>query len=171
MLFLKFLQAIVKALNSEGTPGQVAAGIAFGAALGLTPLMNLHNLLIVLLVLILNVSMAGFSLGWLVFTPIGFLLDPLFDAIGNALLANESLQGLWESMANAPVIPFTNFNNTVVLGSLLFWVLAWVPIFLLFRYGVRRYRETLFERLKKTRLFQVVKASALYRMYSMLYPG
>lgn len=171
MLFLKFLQAIVKALNSEGTPGQVAAGIAFGAALGLTPLANLHNLLIVLLVLILNVSMAGFSLGWLVFTPIGFLLDPLFDAIGNALLGNEGLQPLWTSMANAPAVPFTNFNNTVVLGSLLFWVLAWVPIFLLFRYGVRRYRETLFERLKQTRLFQVVKASSLYRVYDMLYPG
>jgi len=171
MLFLKFIQAMVKALNSEGTPGQVAAGMAFGAALGLTPLLNLHNFLIVLLVLILNVSMAGFSLGWLLFVPIGFLLDPLFDAIGNALLGNESLQPLWTSMANAPLIPFTNFHNTVVLGSLVFWVIAWLPIFLLARWGVTRYRATLYERLKQTRLFQVVRASALYKVYSWFHPA
>jgi len=52
MLPLKLLQQLVRTLNSDGTPGQVAAGIALGAAFGLTPL------------------------------PAGFALDPLFDAIG-----------------------------------------------------------------------------------------
>jgi uncharacterized protein (DUF2062 family) len=46
MLLLKLLQSLVKALNSDGTPGQVAAGIALGAVFGLTPLMNLHNLVL-----------------------------------------------------------------------------------------------------------------------------
>ncbi len=32
MLVLKLLQSLVKALHSEGTPGQVAAGIALGFA-------------------------------------------------------------------------------------------------------------------------------------------
>ena len=35
---IKFIQSLVKALNSEGTPGQIAAGIALGACFGLTPL-------------------------------------------------------------------------------------------------------------------------------------
>ena len=46
LTLLKLLQSIIKTLHSEGTPGQVAAGIALGSALGLTPLMNLHNLLV-----------------------------------------------------------------------------------------------------------------------------
>src|SRR5262245_5252424 len=104
MLFLKLLQAMIKALNSQGTPGQVAAGIAFGAALGLTPIASLHNLVIVLLVLVLNVSLAGFSLGWALFVPVGFLLDPLFDAIGNSLLGSPGLTPLWTRLANTPVI-------------------------------------------------------------------
>lgn len=170
MLFLKLLQAIVKALNSQGTPGQVAAGMALGAALGLTPIANLHNLLIVLLALILNVSLPGFMLGWSLFVPIAFLLDPVFNALGNALLGAPGLAALWTKLANTPGIPFTNFNNSVVLGSLVFWVLAWVPIFLLARWGVRRYRETIYLKLQQTKAFQAVKASFLYNMYSWFRP-
>src|SRR5438876_797478 len=59
MLLLKLLQSLVKALHSEGTPGQVAAGIALGSILGLTPLVNLHNALVFGLIIILNVSFPG----------------------------------------------------------------------------------------------------------------
>src|SRR3989442_4709727 len=104
MLFLKLLQSIVKALNSEGTPRQVAAGIALGAALGLTPIASLHNLVIVLVAMLLNVSVAGFTMGWTVFVPVGFLLDPLFDAMGQALLGAPALRNLWTTMYNMPVV-------------------------------------------------------------------
>ena len=77
---IKFIQSLVKALNSEGTPGQIAAGIALGACFGLTPLISLHNLLLVGVILFVRVSVPGAMLGWLIFTPVGFALDPAFDA-------------------------------------------------------------------------------------------
>jgi uncharacterized protein (TIGR03546 family) len=169
-LVLKLLQNLVNALNSEGSPFQVAAGIAFGACLGLTPIANLHNVVVFLLVMILNVSMAGFWLGWALFVPVGFLLDPLFDAIGQALLGSAGLRPLWTSLTNMAVVPFTNFNNSVVLGSFVFWIVAFVPILLLARWGVAKYRSTLYERLKKTKLFQAVTASKLYAVYQMFWP-
>ena len=43
MLLLKLIQSLIKALDSEGTPGQLAAGLALGSILGLTPLWTLHN--------------------------------------------------------------------------------------------------------------------------------
>jgi uncharacterized protein (TIGR03546 family) len=162
MLFLKLIQQLVKALNSEGTPGQVAAGIALGAVFGLTPLLNLHNLVLFGCALILNVSMPGVFLGWTVFIPVGFALDPLFDAVGSRLLLAPGLQALWTTLYNAPVVPFTNFNNTVVLGSFAVWVVAFLPIFFLARQGVTRYRATVLERLRKMRFFQAVTASGWY---------
>lgn len=168
MLFLKLIQQLVKALNSDGTPGQVAAGIALGAVFGLTPLMNLHNLVLFGLALILNVSMPGVFLGWTVFVPVGFALDPLFDAVGSRLLLAPGLQGLWTTLYNAPVVPFTNFNNTVVLGSFVVWLVAFVPLFFLARWGVAKYRATLLERLRKTRIFQAVTASGWYSTYKTL---
>ena len=89
---LKLIQSIIKTLHSDGTPGQVAAGMALGAALGLTPLMNVHNLVVFSLILLLNVSFGGGMLGWALFVPVGFLLDPLFHAIGLQLLEAPSLR-------------------------------------------------------------------------------
>ncbi len=170
MLFLKLLKSLVSTLNSDGTPFQVAAGIAMGACLGLTPIGNVHNAIVILLAMILNLSFAGFSLGWALFVPVGFAFDPLFDRIGHALLGNPSLAPLWTSLTNAPVMPFTNFNNTVVLGSFVFWVVAFVPLLLFARWGVAKYRATIYERLKKTRFFQALNASQLYQYYRWFRP-
>ena len=170
MFFLSLLRSIISALNSEGRPGQVAAGLAFGACIGLTPLMNLHNLVVVLVALILDVSIAGFTLGWTLFVPLGFLLDPLFDRVGNALLSAPALRGLWTWAVNTPVVALFNLNNTVVLGSLVSWIVLWVPIYLLARWGVIRYRATLYERLKKTKFFQALNASKLYTYYRYFQP-
>ncbi len=170
MLLLKLLQSIIKTLNSEGTPGQVAMGMALGACLGLTPLVNVHNALVFALALILNVSLSGFFLGWTIAVPVGFLLDPLFHAIGTALLGAGALQGLWTWMYNVPGLPLTNFNNTVVLGSFVAWLVLLWPLFLLYRMLIARYRQHVFERLKKMRFFQVMSASQLANVYRWFVP-
>jgi uncharacterized protein (TIGR03546 family) len=171
MFLIKFIQSLVKALNSEGTPGQVAAGIALGAVFGLTPLVNLHNLVLFALAVVLNVSFPGVMLGWAVFLPLGFALDPLFDVVGRVLLVGiPALTPLWTWAYNTPLIALTNFNNTVVLGSVVVWLLALVPLFFLMRSLVTRYRVAVYARLQRTRVFQAVKASRVYNIYTMFRP-
>ena len=168
MLLLKLLQQLIKTLNSEGTPGQVAAGIALGSVLGLTPLVNLHNLAALAVIMLSNVSFPAAMLGWVLFLPAGFVLDPLFDWVGQALLIQAApLASLWTALANIPVIPLSNFNNTIVLGSVVSWVLLAAPVYLLARWGVGRYRVNILPRLANTRLFQVVKASRVYNLYRL----
>ena len=167
---IKLIQSLFGALHSEGTPGQLAAGIVLGSFLGLTPLLNLHNALIFALLVLLNVSFAGGMLGWALFIPIGFLLDPLFDWIGHSLLLAPSLRGLWTSCYNTPIVPLTNFNNTVVLGSLVFAVLFAVPLFLATRLAVIRYRATIGERVRQSRWYRAVMASKAYNVYKMFRP-
>ena len=170
MLFLKFLQSLISTLNSEGTPRQIAAGLALGAALGLTPLVNVHNLVVFALACLLNVSFGGFLLGWTVFVPLGFALDPLFHAIGLALLQVPALTGFWTTLYNTPGVPLTNFNNSVVLGSFVSWVVLWLPIFFLSRWLVVKYRAHVYERLKKTKIFHAITASKLYNLFLMFRP-
>jgi uncharacterized protein (TIGR03546 family) len=170
LALLKLIQSIIKTLHSAGTPGQVAAGIALGSALGLTPLMNLHNLVILSLLVLLNVSFGGGMLGWALFVPLGFLLDPVFDAVGLRLLTAPGLRPLWTEWTNTPVLPFTNFNNTVVLGSVVSWMVLAVPIFVGARYGVTRYRATVGERVRQSRFYKAVTASQLYNVYKMFRP-
>jgi uncharacterized protein (TIGR03546 family) len=171
MLLLKLLQSLVKALNSEGTPGQVAAGIALGAVFGLTPLMNLHNLVLFVLAVVLNVSFPGVMLGWALFLPVGFALDPVFDAVGRLLLVGTpALLPLWTWCYNTPIVAITNFNNTIVLGSVVVWAAALVPLFFVLRWLVTTYRATVYARLQRTKLFQAVKASRVYNIYTLFRP-
>lgn len=168
---LKFLQSLVKALNSEGTPGQVAAGVALGSVLGLTPLFSLHNLLAFAAGMLLNVSLPGVMLGWIVFTPVGFALDPVFHRIGGYLLLDVSaLAGVWAWCANAPLVALFRFNNTVVLGSLLAWIALYGPIFVGARAAVAWYRAKIYPRLANTRLVRVIQASRLYNVYRIFQP-
>jgi uncharacterized protein (TIGR03546 family) len=168
---LKLIQSIIKTLHSDGTPGQVAAGIALGSALGLTPLVNVHNLVIFSLIVLLNVSFGGGMLGWAAFVPLGFILDPVFDRIGAGLLTATSLRPLWTSLYNTPLVPYTNFNNTVVLGSLVSWLVLAVPIFFAARYGVARYRATIGERVQQSRLYKALTASQVYNWYRLFRPN
>jgi uncharacterized protein (TIGR03546 family) len=167
---VKLIQSLIRALHSEGTPGQLALGIALGSIIGLTPLVNLHNAVVFAAIVLLNVSFAGGMLGWALFVPMGFLLDPLFDWIGHTLLFTPSLTPLWTSLYNMPVAPLTNFNNTVVLGSLVFALVLFVPLFFATRWAVTRYRATVGERVRQSRWYRAVTASKVYNFYRIFRP-
>jgi uncharacterized protein (TIGR03546 family) len=170
LTLLKLIQSIIKTLHSEGTPGQVAAGMALGAALGLTPLMNVHNLLVFSLLVLFNVSFGGGMLGWALFVPLGFILDPLFHAIGLGLLEAPSLRGFWTSMYNTPLVPYSNFNNTIVLGSVVGWLALAVPIFFASRWAVARYRATIGARVQQSKFYKAITASKAYNIYRLFRP-
>ncbi|HSJ64092.1 MAG TPA: TIGR03546 family protein [Gemmatimonadaceae bacterium] len=166
LALLKLLQSLVKTLHSDGTPHQIALGLALGAALGLTPVVNVHNAVVLVLLIMLNVSFGAGLLGWAVFTPIGFLLDPLFHRIGAALLLDTpGLQPLWTRLDHTPLVPFTNFGNTVVLGSVVGWLALFLPIYALGRVAVRRYRTTYGARVQQWRVVQALKASRIYNVW------
>src|SRR3954464_2002365 len=168
---LKFLQSLLKTLHSEGTPGQIAGGIALGAALGLTPLMNLHNAVVLVLLCIINVSFASGLLGMAIFAPVGFLLDPIFDRIGQWLLVDvTSLRPFFAWIDAQPVLAYTNLTNTVVLGSVVGWLLLFVPIFVAAHYAVIHYRKSLGEWFMKTRIYHALGATKILDVYSWFRP-
>ena len=171
LTFLKLLRSLVRTLHSDGSPAQIALGIALGAALGLTPIVNVHNLLILVLLAVLNVSFAAGLFAWAVFVPVGFMLDPVFDRLGRILLVDTpALRPIWTTWDNVPGLALTNFNNTVVLGSVLVWVALFLPLYVASRIGVVRYRATIGERVKNSRYYKFLEASQLYNVYRWFRP-
>ncbi len=170
LTLLKLLQSLFRTLHSEGTPGQVAAGMMLGAGIGLTPLMNAHNLVLFAAIVLLNVSFGGGMLGLALFTPVGFLLDPLFDRVGLLLLEIPGLRGLWTDWYNIPLLPYTGFNNSVVLGSFAVWLVCAVPIYVAARLAVGHYRATYGHRVLNSRFMRGLKASKVYNVYSWFEP-
>jgi len=170
LTLLKLLQSLFQTLHSEGTPRQVAAGLVLGAGIGLTPLLSAHNLVLFAALVLLNVSFGGGMLGLALFTPLGFLLDPLFDRVGLALLEAPALRGLWTAGYNVPLLPFTNFNNSVTLGSFVVWLVLALPLYFAGQRAIARYRVTYGERVLNSKFMKALKASKLYNIYAWFVP-
>lgn len=171
LVILKFLQSLVKTLHSEGTPNQIAVGIAIGAALGLTPLVNLHNVVILVALVMLNVSFGAGMLGMGIFAPVGFLLDPVFDRLGHWLLVDvTALRPFWVWLDDTPIFALSNLDNTVVVGSLFGWLVLALPIWVVARILVVRYRASFGAWLHRTRLYNAIAASQVYNVYRWFSP-
>jgi len=62
------LAKVLNVLNSEADPSQISLAVALALVAGLTPLMSLHNLVVLLLVLVLRVNLSAFLLGLAIFS-------------------------------------------------------------------------------------------------------
>ena len=158
---------LIRIIHSETDPRQISLGFALGMIPGLTPLTSLHNLLVLLAILFFRVNIGAAMLSWGVFKILAYVLDPLFHQIGLFLLTGVAfLQGLWTTLYNAPLVPYTRFNNSIVMGSLVFSLFAFYPVYWGGRFMVVKYRETWMERFNRLRIVQVFRASDLYKWYS-----
>ena len=162
---LRMIAKLFRVLNSETEPGQISLAFCFAMILGLTPLISLHNLLVLLIVLLLRVNLSAFILGWAFFSGLAYLLDPLFHWIGLNVLTASVLKGIWTTFYNVTLFRLEKFNNSIVIGSLLFSLIFFIPLYLLLNLAIRRYRDHVLAWVQKTRIMQALKASKLYTAY------
>jgi uncharacterized protein (TIGR03546 family) len=162
---LTILAKIFKTLNSETEPFQISLALSFALIAGLTPLWRLHNIFVLLLVLVLRVNLTAFILGWLGFSGIAYVLDPLFHVLGLHILTNNTLHGLWTVLYNSTLWRLSHYNNSILMGSLVISLVLFVPLFLLSNLIIKKYREHILAWVRKTRIVQALKASKFYSIY------
>ena len=169
MFGLEILAKIVKILRSAATPKQIAAGFVFGMIIGLTPFWTLHNFILIVLLIILNINIGTAILSFVIFSAIGFLLYPLYSPLGYFMLVDVNfLNGLWTFLYNFPLIALSKYNNTVVMGSLIISLVLILPVFILIKKGVISYRENIDSKMQKWKIVQVVKGSKIYSFYEKI---
>jgi uncharacterized protein (TIGR03546 family) len=78
------------------------------------------------------------------------------------------LRSLWVTLYNAPFIPFTRFNNTVVMGSFMVSLILLLPMFFLVKRFIVQYREKYEPRVKNWRWIKFIKSTAVYQWYERL---
>ena len=138
-ILVKFL----KALNANEAPWQLSLALALALVPGLTPLLSLHNLAVLFLALFLRLHLGLFLSFALLFSGVAYLLDPLLDSLGYAILTAPALQPLFESWYQSSLMRLAAFNNTVVMGGLAASLAVGVPGFFLLNRLIRLYRGKL----------------------------
>jgi uncharacterized protein (TIGR03546 family) len=156
---------VLKILNSESNPGQISLALCLAMFAGFTPFWSIHNFVVIFLVLILRVNLSAFLLGLAVFSGLAYLLDPLFHRIGLALLTADSLRGFWTTLYNSTFWRLTRFNNSILMGSFIFSLVLFFPLYFLINLAIEKYRVHFLGWVRKTRLMQALTASKFYSMY------
>ncbi|OGW41547.1 MAG: hypothetical protein A2010_05060 [Nitrospirae bacterium GWD2_57_9] len=162
---IRMLAKLLKVLNSENDPAQISLAFSFSMFSGFLPFFTPINLLVLFTVFALRVNLSAYLLGMAFFAGIAYILDPLFHAIGLAVLSAAPLEGIWTAMYNSTIWRIQKFNNSVVMGSFIFAVLFFVPLVLLSNMLIRRYREHVLAWVRKTKLMKMITASNFYQMY------
>ena len=166
IVIFKLIGNILSILNSEENPNQIAAGFAYGALLGLLP-MGLMPALLGLLTFIININLGVVALATALYKILSYILDPVSGQIGYAVLKTPALFPFWTKLYNTPFVPYTKFNNTIVMGSLVLGLVLFVPNFFLGKKLVALYRTRLREKIVNLNIMKVFKATSVYKYYEM----
>jgi uncharacterized protein (TIGR03546 family) len=157
--------SLIKLLHSENGAGQIAAGLTLGLLMGLSPIVSIQGLIFIILLLALRVQI-GAALAMTAVTKFFavILISPLAST-GAFVLEMKQLNGLFIKMYNAPIIPFTNFNHSVVMGGFVFSVVFGPMIFILFLILIKKYQLNAVEKVRHSKVGKAIQASSLYQWY------
>ncbi|MCA9265995.1 MAG: TIGR03546 family protein [Planctomycetales bacterium] len=125
-------------LWEHATPRQIACGIALGTVLGLVPKGNLTAAAIALVIFTCRVNLFAGLTSALVFTAIGAGCVDWLDRIGYAVLTAGPFQTLFARHYELPWVPWTRFNNSVVMGGLVVGLVQLLPTYYLARFVLNR---------------------------------
>lgn len=142
------LKKIWNALNHAGKPWQIAMAITLGMVVGFTPLLSLHNIVVLFAVFIFNIHLSIFILAVSFFGMLGLLLDPLFAYLGESILLSQGYEQLFTTWFNDPIGHLTYFNNTITMGSFVISLLLFSFVYKFSSVLITKYRTVIAIKLK-----------------------
>ena len=154
---ISFIAKLVVALNSNSRPGELASGISFGLLLALIPSGNLLWITIFILAFFIKHNIAAMLLSMGFFRIFISILDPFLDLIGAWILEISALHNFFTALYNIPLISYSNFNNTVVMGGFVLGIVLWIPVFILFIIFIKIYRKKFAPKIANSKFVKFIK--------------
>ncbi|MBT3235908.1 MAG: TIGR03546 family protein [Bdellovibrionales bacterium] len=164
-LILKQIFGLLKVLNSDTGSNQIASGIAFGLILGFIPALSLQTVFTFVLILIFRVQLGAVLISAFFFAFPAYLFDHTFNQLGSYILEMEGLRSLFTTLYAMPIIPYTRMFNSLVMGATAMAFMLFPLVFVIFRFLIIKYREKVVAKIKDTKLFKMLQATALYKWY------
>ena len=128
---VKLIGMIRRAIAGRKYPYQLAWAVAFGLLLGIVPHGNLLAICLLVVVLSLRLNHAMAALTAVAASFLATKLDPVSHSVGKYLLTQPKFASVAETAWALPMVPWTDLNNTVVLGSLTIGLAALLPVFMI----------------------------------------
>ena len=127
-------------------------GIALGMMIGLIPKDSLIPYAIGLIALFTPANLLCVAISAVVFSWVGVLLDPVTHQFGTWILTLELLESTWSTLFQLPIVPWTRFENTVVMGSFCAGLILAIPVYALSKSCFEKFGSTVFKLFIQTRI-------------------
>ena len=128
---IKQLLSLKKALTGRANPSELAWGLALGLAIGLVPKGNLVSIILIGLLVSLRVNHGMAALSAVMTSFLAIRFDPWTHQLGADILQSQRVRETMERWWDAPLVPWTDLNNTVVMGSTVIGLVSVVPTYLI----------------------------------------
>jgi uncharacterized protein (TIGR03546 family) len=165
---LTLLAKLFHALNSDSSIRQIALAIALGFIVGLSPIFTLHNIVIIFFVLIIRVHLGSFILAVGFFSGLSYILSSLIVGVGESLLTQPDLTGLFTTLYQFSLFKLAHWHNTSILGAFVVGIVLSIPIYFISKLIIEKYRVHIMTFFEKFRIVKALKASKFYSLYSSL---
>lgn len=140
---LKPLVKLIQALSSNNEPGLIAHAFSLGMLLGFMPKDNLFWYILFVLIFFMRIQRTFFSLSIILGASLTVFLDPIFDDVGFFILTQESFASTFTYLLSIPFVAFTEFNNTIVMGSFICGIVAYIPFYFIARLLILFWRKVI----------------------------
>lgn len=162
------LAKLLHALNSDSSIRQIALAIALGFFVGMSPLLTLHNIIIIFFVLVIRVHLGSFILAVGFFSGLSYLLSPWIVQVGESLLTNPDLSAMFTALYQVSLFKLAHWHHTYTLGAFVLGILLALPIYFTSKFVIVNYRVHIMAFFAKFRIVQALKASKFYGVYTSL---
>ncbi len=163
---LTLLAKLFHALNSDSSIRQIALAIVLGFVVGLSPLLTLHNIVIIFITLLIRVHLGSFILAVGFFSGLSYLLSPLIVHVGEYLLTNAALIEIFTTLYQTTLFKLAHWHHTYVLGAFVVGISLSVPLYFISKFIIGKYRVHIMAFFAKFKIVQALKASKFYRLYA-----
>lgn len=153
---MKFLKTAWNSFRSTvrgfDSPRQLALGITLGMMVGLIPKDSLLPYAIGVIALLTTANILCIAFAAIGFGCLSPTLDPVSHQLGIWILTFEPMESTWSTLFQLPFVPWTRFENTVVMGSLCLGILLAIPIYLISFYCFAKFGSAIYFYFSKTRV-------------------
>jgi uncharacterized protein (TIGR03546 family) len=163
---LTLLAKLFHALNSDSSIRQIALAIALGFIVGLSPILTLHNIVLLFFVLIIRVHLGSFILSVGFFSGLSYLLSPIIVQVGESILSQPVLTDFFTALYQFTLFKLAHWHHTYILGAFVLGTVLCVPIYFVSKVIIEKYRVHIMKFFEKFRIVKALKASKFYGLYT-----
>jgi len=164
---------VIKSLQSNTSPSELASGAVMALYFGLTPLNHTHVIFLVLCFFLFKINRAVTMILLPLLKLFYYLgLARLADYIGTYLLIKvEALGPVWVRVTHMPVLAYLDLQYTLVLGGLVLSLILSFPVYILAYQAVLAYRAKFRDKINNWRVVKWLSSLAIVQQLSKFWPG